>query len=286
MKPSKIDLHMHTTISDGTDTPAEILARVKEVGITHFAVTDHDAIEGCSEIIRLLRKGDPAFICGAEFSCEDEEGKYHILGYGYDMQALSIQALVRTCHEYRLNKVQQRLDWLKKECRFAFDEHDVQALFALRNPGKPHIANMMVQYGYASKKAEAFELINRFKAKEKRIRPEVALEAILGAKGIPVLAHPSYGSGDELIIGKEMEHRLERMIGFGVKGIEAFYSGFSPMMQNELLALAERYNLYVTAGSDYHGDNKSVQLGDTNLSEFTEYPNGLCQFLQDVYVEI
>lgn len=282
MELRKIDLHMHSTVSDGTDTPAEILARVKAIGMSHFALTDHDATRGCAAIIALLQQGDPTFICGAEFSCEDERGKYHILGYGYDLEATSIQNLVQTCHAYRLNKVQQRLDWLRGEHGIVFADQDIQALFALANPGKPHLANMMWQYGHTPTKAAAFEILNRFRGEEKRIRPEMAIQAILNARGIPVLAHPSYGSGDELIIGNEMALRLTRLVEYGLQGVEAFYSGFSKAMQNELLVFTDRYNLYVTAGSDYHGTNKLVQLGDTNLDTVDEYPQGLRRFLQDV----
>ena len=76
----KIDLHMHTTVSDGTDPPEQIVARVREAGIGLFSVTDHDAVKAGQVIPPLLGKGDPAFVTGAEFSCRDEEGKYHILG--------------------------------------------------------------------------------------------------------------------------------------------------------------------------------------------------------------
>lgn len=282
MDALKLDLHMHSTVSDGTDTPAEILARVKAIGLTHFALTDHDAIKGCDAIRSCLQEGDPAFICGTEISCEDEQGKYHILGYGYDSTAPSIRDLVETTHAYRMGKITRRLDWLAKQHGIIFSPEDVTTLLAMANPGKPHIANLMVQYGYAPDKAAAFEILNRFGGEEKRIRPEVAIEAISRADGIPVLAHPVYGSGDELIIGEEMENRLGRMVAVGLKGVEAFYSGFSQAMQREMLALADRYDLYVTAGSDYHGTNKLVQPGDTNLETVTEYPKGLYRFLQDV----
>ena len=81
---------MHTIVSDGTDTPEEILAYVKEAGIELFSVTDHDAVKGSRLLQSLWKEGDPVFITGAEFSCKDEEGKYHILGYGYDPKASAI----------------------------------------------------------------------------------------------------------------------------------------------------------------------------------------------------
>ena len=76
----KIDLHIHTTASDGTDSPEEIISRVREAGLELFAVTDHDAVKSSARVMELLSPGDPAFLAGIEFSCRDEEGKYHILG--------------------------------------------------------------------------------------------------------------------------------------------------------------------------------------------------------------
>ena len=281
----KIDLHMHTTVSDGTDTPAQIIDRVKEAGITLFSVTDHDAAEGGAIIEGALKKGDPAFIYGVEFSCKDEDGRYHILGYGYDPDAESIQNTINVGHGHRMNKLAQRLDFLAEEFGFTFSDEDVKALYALKNPGKPHIGNLMVKYGYAKTKEEAIDnYINKHNSTEKFIRPEEAITAILDADGIPVLAHPSYGRGDELIIGSEMDKRLKKLIGFGLMGVEAFYGDFTPLFQKEILGFAKKYSLYVTAGSDYHGTNKPAVLGDTNLGSRDGYPDGLCRFLSDVRI--
>ena len=96
-----------------------------------------------------------------------------------------------------------------------------------------------------------------------------------------MLAHPSYGDGDQLILGAEMERRLQRLMGFGLQGVEAFYSGFTPRIRREVLSFAERFGLYVTAGSDYHGKNKMIDLGDTGLGEAAEWPEGLRRFLND-----
>ena len=116
------------------------------------------------------------------------------------------------------------------------------------------------------------------------MHPQEAIEGILKSGGIPVLAHPSYGDGDQLIIGEEMEQRLLRLMDFGLKGLEAFYSGFTPKIQSETLLLAQRYDLYVTAGSDYHGINKMIDLGWTNLEDLSEAPPGLLRFLEDVEI--
>ena len=281
----KIDLHMHTNVSDGMDSPLDIVKRVKNAGINLFSVTDHDATGACSIIKSNLSNGDPAFIFGVEFSCKDDDGQYHILGYGYDPESPLIREIVDLGHEFRMRKLIIRLNFLEKEFGFRFSEEDKKSLFALNNPGKPHIVNMMVKYGFApTKEIATIKYLNKCVSETEYVRPEDALSAISGAGGIPVLAHPSYGRGDELFIGEDMENRLKKLIGLGLKGVEAFYSGFTASLQKEMLSFAEKYNLYVTAGSDYHGSNKLVRLGDTNLKSVSEYPEGLKRFLNDVRI--
>ncbi len=282
MDPLQIDLHMHSSVSDGTDTPAQILEKVKQAGIGLFSLTDHDAIKGSREIMTMLREGDPAFIPGVEFSCQDDQGKYHILGLAYDPAAVSIQAVVDLGHEYRMRKVRGRMAKLTEEFGLVFPEEEVVKLLNYDNPGKPHIGNLMVKLGYAESKEQAIrEIINKVHFRGEYVRPEEAIRGILDAGGIPVLAHPSYGSGDQLIFGEEMEERIQRLIGFGLQGLEVFYSGFTPRIRKELLTYADRYGLYITAGSDYHGRNKLIAMGDTGLAG-QEFPEGLQRFLDKV----
>ena len=281
------DLHMHTTVSDGSDTPREIIAHVKELGIQLFSVTDHDAVKGCGIVRDSLNEGDPEFVTGVEFSTRDEQGKYHILGYHYDPQSQAILDIVEKGHNLRMKKLMGRLDYIKSEFGFVFPEEEIQKLIKLDNPGKPHIGNLMVKYGYAESKEIAIdEYINKLHYKSEYVRPEEAIKGILDAGGIPVLAHPFFGSGDELILGMEMEDRIKRLMEFGIRGVESFYSGFSPKLIKEMLAIADKYNLYVTAGSDYHGTNKMVKLGDTGLEEGMELPAGLKRFMTDVSIPI
>lgn len=278
--PARIDLHMHTTVSDGTDTPEEILTRVRQAGLTLFSVTDHDGVRGGVRVMAARAGDDPFFLPGAEFSCRDGEGKYHILGYGYDPAAEPMRRLVSLGHGYRMHKVRARLDFLRTEFGFEFPSEEVERLLAMDNPGKPHIGNLMVEYGYAATKEEAIErYIDKLRIRSEYVRPEEAIEGILGAGGVPVLAHPSYGSGDQIVVGDEMDARLRRLIGFGLQGVEAFYSGFTAKLREEMLAFAARYGLYVTAGSDYHGANKLVVLGDTGLTQEASCPDGLRRFL-------
>ena len=277
----KIDLHIHTTMSDGTDTPEEIIGKVRDAGIKIFSVTDHDAINGCTMIMGALRDGDPVFIPGAEFNSRDEGGRYHILGYGFDPEAPSINGIVEAAHELRMKKVHARLDFLRKELGFDLPEDEIAKLLELNNPGKPHIANLLVRYGYAENKEQGIEYIDRKHFKSEYLHPKDVITAIRDAGGIPVLAHPPYGSGNEIIVKEELSERVERLIGYGIEGLEGYYSGFTNVLRDEVISLAVRHDLFVTAGSDYHGSNKLVVLGDTGLD--VEAPaDGLCRFLSKI----
>ena len=279
-KPFKLDLHIHSTISDGTDTPEELVSAVKTAGISLFSVTDHDAIKAANVLSPLLGN-ELRFLPGVEFSCKDEKGKYHILGYGFDPKGVAIQATVEYGHSIRMKKVLARLDFLKTKFGFSFPEEELSTLLSLNNPGKPHIGNLMVKCGFAETKEEAIsKYINQIHFQNEYMRPEKAIEGILASGGVPVLAHPFYGSGNELIIGEDMENRLIRLMDVGLQGVEVFYSGVPEKLQKDALALAKRHHLYVTAGSDYHGSNKLVKLGDIGVNNDMEYPEELLRFLK------
>ena len=285
MNIHKIDLHMHTVISDGTDDLPLLLKNVQDAGIEIFSITDHDAIRGGIEMPDLLTEGSPAFIRGVEFSCKDELGKYHILGYGYDPDIPGIAEVVEMGHNFRMKKNEARLNYLREEFGFVFPDEALEKFYARDNPGKPHIGNMMVELGYAKTKDEAIrDFVDRKRFQGEYVNPKIAIEGILASGGIPVLAHPSYGSGDDLIVGEEMENRLLHLLPYGLAGVEAYYSGFTKKLENEILGLAEKYELYVTAGSDYHGRNKLVVIGDNGLDDIADAPESLRQFLRDVKI--
>lgn len=279
-----VDLHMHSVVSDGTDTPAELLDKVREAGIGLFSLTDHDAVRGCLAVRALLKPGDPRFTPGVEFSCKDELGKYHVLGYAYDPASRSIRSVVELGHSYRMSKLKARLEALGSSFGFRFPAEAEKELYALANPGKPHIANLMVRFGYAESKDRAIrDYLNALRVRGDYVRPEEAIRGILGAGGIPVLAHPCYGDGDQLILDAELEERVDRLMGFGLQGVEAYYSGFPDKLRRQVLEIAERRGLYVTAGSDYHGKNKLVRLGDTGFPVSGPVPAGWERFVSDAF---
>ena len=277
----RTDLHLHSTVSDGTDSPEALAAIAKAAGLGLFSLTDHDSFKGCEIILARRAPGDPAFLTGAEFSCRDEKGKYHILGYGFDPAAAPIRAVTDHGHALRMKKVCARLDFLAERFGFTFSDEDRAQLLAQDNPGKPHIGNLMVRYGYAGSITESIrDYMDQLHFPSEYIRPEEAIEGILASGGIPVLAHPCYGSGDELILGAELEGRVRRLMEFGLRGLEGCYSGYTGKLRAQMLALADRCGLLVTAGSDYHGSNKMVVLGDTGLEAA---PSGILDaFLDEV----
>lgn len=280
---ARIDLHLHSAVSDGTDSPAELLEKVRAAGLRVFSLTDHDAFKGCLAVRNLLRDGDPVFLTGVEFSCRDELGKYHVLGYGYDPSAASMQALSARGRGFRIKKLKVRLEFLEREFGFTFPPEETEALYLLDNPGKPHLGNLMVRHGYASSKEDAIDhYLNKLHLREDYLRPEEAIRGILDAGGVPVLAHPCYGDGDQLILGDELRERVLRLTGFGLRGLEACYSGFTSPLRNQVLALTEELELYATAGSDYHGSNKMVILGDTGLDPARPLPAPVVRFLREV----
>ena len=281
--PEHIDLHMHSTSSDGTDTPEELLSHVRDAGLELFALTDHDSVEGCRIMQKVLTEEDPKFLTGVEFGCKDELGKYHILGYGYDPWAKTMEAAIHTGHLLRMHKLKKRLQLLKDSFEVSFSEEDLEWLYSMENPGKPHLAHLLVKDRYAENKSEAFDrFLEKLEVVDDYLRPEQAIAAILAGGGIPVLAHPSYGDGDQLIMGEKMDARLRHLLPMGLKGLEAYYSGFTDRIHEEVVDFAKKYDLYITAGSDYHGKNKLVELGETGLKKASEAEPGLRKFLETI----
>ena len=263
-----IDLHMHSTASDGTDTPQELVQKVREAGISCFSVTDHDTLDAWPELAgRLAEDPELKFVCGVEFTCADEEGKYHILGYGFDPEGASVREAVEKAHTNRMNKVHFRLGWMQENLGLHFSEEEITDLLSNPNPGKPHFGRLLVKKGLAPDITTAINTyVNRCPSRPFYLRPEEAIDAVLGSGGVPVLAHGFFGNGSQNLSEEELAGRVDRLTGMGLQGVEAFYSRYTPEQQRFLLELAERKDLYASAGSDYHGRNKSVRLGQTGLA--------------------
>lgn len=261
------DLHLHSNVSDGSDSPLELLEKVRRSDVDIFALTDHDAYQGCGKILAHIKKDDPLFLGGIELSCRDAYGKYHIIGYCYNVNRPAIREAAAVTHRARREKALNRLRFLEEEYAFSFTEEEKNELLQNENPGKPHFVSLLLKKGYVADKEAGFALMDGYHGRERRLTPEEAIDAILRSDGIPVLAHGILEDGSGLLTEEALSARVARLKDFGLMGLECYYSSFTKEQTALMLSMAERYNLLVTAGSDYHGKNKTVALGESGDPE-------------------
>lgn len=257
---------MHSDYSDGLNDPATLLENVRKAGLDVFSLTDHDSVRGCAEMRTLLKEGDPYFINGIEFSCEDKLGCYHILGYGYSFTKPGVNGAAEIAHRGRVKKAKERFIFLKERFGFTFTEEEMTEIFNEKNPGKPHYARMMAKKGIVPDENSAFYYLNQFKSSVPKFTPEEAITAILNSDGVPVLAHAFFGDGDQVLTEEEVEARVVRFKNeYGLMGLECYYASFTEEMVQFMLHLADKYKLLVSTGSDYHGKGShNTYIGNTN----------------------
>ncbi len=258
-----IDLHMHSTASDGTDTPVQLAGHVKAAGIQIFALTDHDTVIGAEQLTEHLPKG-VTFIPGIEFSCRMPSGKCHILGYDCDMAHPAFRDALAQGAALRRAKLETRIEFLRQK-GMRFPEDELDSLRQIPGVGKPHLGNLMVRYGYAPDKQTAItEVLNCCATGSSRISAETAVRAILASGGIPVWAHPLGGEGEKEISPEQFSKMLDELTGYGLMGLECWYSKYPPELCERLAGIAKKRGLLISGGSDYHGTNKAIPLGVLN----------------------
>ncbi len=260
---SRIDLHMHSTASDGTDSPAQLAEKVQAAGIQVFALTDHDTVTGAEQLAEHLPEG-VTFIPGIEFSCRMVSGKCHILGYRCDMAHSAFQEALVQGTALRRAKFEKRIDRLREK-GICFPEDELDRLRQIPGVGKPHLGNLMVRYGYAPDRQTAItEVIDRCATGSSRIAAETAVTAILASGGIPVWAHPLGGEGEKTIGPEQFESMLDELTGYGLMGLECWYSKYPLSLCEKLARVAQQHGLLISGGSDHHGTNKTIPLGTLN----------------------
>ena len=295
-----LDLHTHTTASDGTYTPQELYQKAKEKGLEVLSITDHDTIDGLLTLKSQLpglnyeisftesrspnsdpqttdlrsrisndasqfstpesRISDLEFIPCVEISAEFPK-TLHILGYGFNLDDNKLSKTLKELQEYRLNRNKLMIE---KMNAFGFNitMDELLEISGGEVIGRPHFARLLLNKGYVNSIQEAFDKYLKKGAKfyldKKRLSPREAIELITNAGGIAVMAHPYQAGLDD----NDLEHLVVELKRYGVRGIEAFYSKHTPEMVHEYLKFAEKYELLVTAGSDFHGKNKpDISLG-------------------------
>lgn len=273
---STVDLHIHTTASDGSDSPALLLKNLKKAGITTFSVTDHDTIDGALAVEKLVA-ADFRFIQGIEFSCQSPAGKCHILGYGFDPDHPAFQAALDEGSQLRQEKLETRIQYLRSALGIELTAEENRWLRSLQSPGKPHFGKIIVARGLAGSIDTAIQkFINPCKIRRDRIEAETAVKAISAAGGTPVWAHPLGGEGEKRLTAEKFRAQLETLLGYGIRGLECHYSRYDTADREFLTAQAKLRNLLISGGSDYHGSNKrNLELGQLSADGKAAAPEAL-----------
>ncbi len=254
---STVDLHMHSTASDGTLLVEDLMQLAASVGLKTIALTDHDTTAALDTAQTLGKSLGMEVIPGIELSAEDN-GEVHVLGYFIQYDNADFQAKLKHFRDTRLRRGELMAERLA-ELGMPIEWERVLEIANGASVGRPHFAEALKEKGYVSTIAEAFEkyLYNGGPAfvDRQKITPSEAVEMIRAVGGLAVMAHPTYVN--------ELERVLPEMVKAGLAGIETYYGHYDDETVARFLALAAQYNLVPTGGSDYHGrpDGGQVYIG-------------------------
>lgn len=255
------DLHIHSTASDGTDAPEVILQKISSSdGIKIFALTDHDTISGVEKIQSAI-PANIFFINGVEFSCETERGfKCHILAYFYDSANSDFQKILQQGKNLHKEKLFHRLNFLAELYGINFTENDVAEISKNEVAGKPHIVNFVAEK-FGLEKKKIYDDLRKCKF-DSRLNARAVIATIKSAGGIAVWAHSLGGEGEKILSQAEFQERFNELKNLGIEGLECYYSRYDNAQEKFLAEIARQNNLYISGGSDYHGANKNISLGE------------------------
>lgn len=259
---NNVDLHTHTSYSDGQYTPDELLRKAETEGISTIAITDHDTISGLKNI---NNKHKIEIINGIEISCKYPTGRLHILGLDIDYNNILLNELLKKIRQYNINNIENIIQYLKRE-NITFNREDINDLLTKHsNINRVSIAKLMIQYGYVQSVDDAFKryLVRAYYAtinNREGISHDEAIKAIIQANGIPIIAHPSSLN----MTYKEFDDYLKQLIDSGLMGIEIYHPNMSTQDRKDYMRLIEKYNLLFSMGSDFHGENikPNILLGN------------------------
>ena len=257
----KVDLHLHSNNSDGSDNINELIKYIIENNIKIFSLTDHDTVAGCEK----MEKATPdsvKYIKGIELTCTTEDIKCHILGYGCNPKNETLLSLIEKGKILRKKKLDTRIEYLKNVWNIEFTKEELDWLATIPSVVKTHLGVILVKRGLAKNNLEAMsKYLDDCKTGNTRFTIPEAINAITASGGIPIWAHPLGGEGETHITKEEFLRQLKKMIKFGIKGLECYYSRYNKKEIDLLINTAKENNLLISAGSDYHGKNKTVQIG-------------------------
>ncbi|HEV2359553.1 MAG TPA: PHP domain-containing protein [bacterium] len=253
----RIDLHTHSTASDGLLAPARLVIAAREHGVGTLALTDHDTTDGVVDAAAEGRRVHVDVIPGVEINTDVDDYEVHVLGYYVDCGRPEFQAFLARMRAGRVDRARAMVDKLAAlKVPVAWER--VRALAAGASVGRPHVARALLEARRVATVQEAFErfLGRSAPAYVPRIgaSPEEAVEVIRRAGGVPVLAHPGWAASGPVI------ERVPRLVAHGLAGVEAYYPDHTADMIASYLDVARRYRLIVTGGTDFHGGGLATRV--------------------------
>ena len=256
-----IDLHSHTTASDGTLSPKELVSLAKTEGIEAIAITDHDTIEGLQEAMEEGKKKGIEVIPGVEISIDHKPGSMHVLGLFLDIKSSKLNEYLidlQTSRSLRNPEIINKLN----EMGLSITMEEVQKISGGGQVGRPHIAAALLKNGHVRSIQQSFDKYLKKGAsayyERRRLTREEAVDMIHSAGGLVILAHP----GTLGVNGSSLNILMSELNDVGFDGIEVFYNSHSQVDEDRLMKIVDEFGFLISGGTDFHGDNKPfIKLG-------------------------
>ncbi|OGC06301.1 hypothetical protein A2526_04200 [candidate division WOR-1 bacterium RIFOXYD2_FULL_36_8] len=271
------DLHIHTNLSDGTDSPEDVVKLAKASGLTSIAITDHDTVAG---VLRAVEEGDKIgvdIIPGIEFTTEIPKTEVHILGYFFDINDYSLLNLLSKIQQGRRDRICTMVEKLNA-LGLKIASEDVFNLAGNDSPGRPHVARILIKNAAVLNFKEAFDRYIGFNGpayvSHYKLTPVDTIKVIVDAGGVAVFAHPGLSNCDNII---------PELISVGLRGLEVFYPSHKAEQVERYKAIAQKEGLLVTGGTDFHGSNsgRQISLGGITVPDETVLKlRGLSEYLR------
>ena len=259
----RVDLHVHSTASDGVFSPEVIVSKAAALGLTLIALADHDSVDGIAPALEAARVYPQLSVIPAvEISTDLPDGEAHVLGYFIDHASQELRSALEKFRNSRQRRAQAMVDKLNG-LGVDIDWQRVREIAGEGSIGRPHIAQAMLEKGYVASFKEAFDRYighgGPAYVEREKMTPAEAVQLVVRSKGLPVLAHPFTVNDPEAMIIELKE--------IGLVGIEAYYKDYTSEEIQMLVSFADKYGLITTGGSDYHGIDGSTEtaLGGVDI---------------------
>jgi len=274
MRGRPIDLHTHSSVSDGTESPAQLVAAALEAGLGTVAITDHDSTAGWSEALAAAHGTHLTVLPGIELSTQLEFASVHVLGYLVDPDDADLVAEMARIREERYGRAESMVGRIGRDYDLSWAD-----VLAQTTPGatvgRPHIADALVAKGIVPDRSAAFQTILNWRGgyyqPHRAPLPVAGVELIAGAGGVPVIAHPGARGPSTLFD----DARIRDLVAAGLAGLELHHRDNAIARLPRWRAWADEHDLIVTGSSDYHGAGKPNRLG-----EHTTAPDQLARILE------